>query len=584
MSLGSLIRRSLRALLARLAERQFNAAMARRASGDESGSVQRLTNAIALDPHHARAHYWLGVILARRRAYDESARHLERALVLDPYIEGGWVDLGNVHYWRGDFGKARASFRAALAAAPDSAAALSNLGLLLKEAGQFDEALVHLRRARELDPDAESPLRNLMLTLVDSNRASEALEAGASALARNPERYEAHLFTGIAHSRLLDPARALASYDAAVRIRPDAAEAHRNRGKALQDLGNLPEAITSFDRALELQPDYPVARLDSAVARLLTGDFERGWEDYEARRASEDFPRRETAFPEWEDDPLQGRSVLVYCEQGLGDEIMFASCLPELIKTARECVIECEPRLEKLLRRSFPEATVYPAAADRVPPDDIVQRGLDFELPIGDLPRIFRRARADFPRHSGYLKADRERVAYWRERLAESGGGLKVGISWTGGVEKTRRPMRSIALERWLPILEAPAVSFVSLQYTPEAGNEVEAIRAAHGIRIEHWRQAIDDYDETAALVGALDLVISVCTAVVHLGGALGQRVWVMTPHSPEWRYGISGDTMPWYPSVKLIRQPVARDWDTVIASVAANLRELANSGSSRAH
>lgn len=557
--------------------------MARRASGDESGSVQRLTSAIALDPNHARAHYWLGVILARRRSYDDSARHLERALVLDPYIEGGWLDLGNVHYWRGDFGKARASFRAALAAAPDSPAALSNLGLLLKEAGQFDEALVHLRRAFELDPDTESPLRNLMLALVDSNRAAEALAVGANALARNPDRYEAHLFMGIAHSRLLDPGRALASYDAAVRIRPDAAEAHRNRGKALQDLGNLQEAITSFDRALELQPDYPVAGLDRAVARLLIGDFERGWEDYEARRASEDFPRRDAAFPEWDGDSLQGRSVLVYCEQGLGDEIMFASCLPELIKTARDCTIECEPRLAGLFRRSFPGATVYPAAPDRAPPDDVAERDIDFELPAGSLPRIFRAKRDDFPRHAGYLKPDRARVDYWRKRLAESGARLKVGISWTGGVEKTRRPLRSIALDRLLPILSVPNVSFVSLQYTPEAASDAAALRAAHGIRVEHWQEAIDDYAETAALVGALDLVISVCTAVVHLSGALGQRVWVMTPHSPEWRYGISGDAMPWYPSVKLIRQPVAGDWETVIAAVAANLRELLHSEPARA-
>jgi tetratricopeptide (TPR) repeat protein len=576
MSLGTLFRRLSGALLSRFADRQFEAGMAKRTSGDEAGAVQSLLNAIAIDPNHAKAHYWLGLIHARRRSYDDSARHLERALVIDPYIAGGWVDLGNVHYWRGDHNKARASFRAALSADPDSASALSNLGLLLKEAGQFDEALVHLRRACEVAPDAESPLRNLMLTLADSNRAAEAVTVGANALAANPDRYEAHLFLGIAHSRLHEPARALACYDAAARLRPDQAEVHRNRGRALQDLGRIEEATASYERALELQPDYPIARLDRALARLLAGDYESAWEDYEARRASEDFPRRDAVFPEWDGSALQGRSVLVYCEQGVGDEIMFASCLPELVRTARDCVIECEPRLAALFGRSFPEATVYPATHDRVVPGQIEARGIDFEMPIGSLPRIFRPTRAHFPRHTGYLKPDAMRVARWRQRLAESGGRLKVGISWTGGVEKTRRPVRSIALERWLPILRVPGASFVSLQYTPEAAGEARALGAAHGIHLDHWQEAIDDFDETAALVGALDLVVSVCTAVVHLGGALGQRVWVMTPHSPEWRYGITGDAMPWYPSVKLIRQPVPGDWDRVISSVAAELSELA--------
>lgn len=556
--------------------------MARREAGDDAGAVKSLLNAIAIDPNHAGAHYWLGLILARRRSYEDSARHLERAMVLDPYIEGGWVDLGNVHYWRGDRDRARASFRAALRAKPDSVSALSNLGLLLKEAGQFDEALAHLRRACELAPDAESPLRNLMLTLIDSNRATEALAVGERAVALNPDRYEAQLFLGIAHNRLHDPKRALDCYDAAVQLRPDQAEAHRNRGKALQALGRVEEAIASYGRALDLQPDYSTARLDRALARLLKGDYGGGWEDYEARRSSEDFPRRTAIFPEWDGTSLEGRSVLVYCEQGIGDEIMFASCLPALMRSARECIIECEPRLARLFQRSFPGATVYPAVADRVLPDDISDRAVDFEIPIGSLPRIFLPEPAAFPRHSGYLRADSARVEHWRQRLGESGQGLRIGISWTGGVEKTRRSLRSIALERWLPILRVPGVSFVSLQYTPDAGTAIQALGTERGIAIQHWQQAINDFDETAALVSALDLVISVCTAVVHLGGALGQRVWVMTPYAPEWRYGMAGEGMPWYPSVKVIRQPSAGDWDTVISSVAAELSALAGDAAAR--
>ena len=143
------------------------------------------------------------------------------------------------------------------------------------------------------------------------------------------------------------------------------------------------------------------------------------------------------------------------------------------------------------------------------------------------MPRFIRRGLDDFPRHQGYLKADPERIASWRERLDQMGSGLKVGIAWAGGVRKTRRALRSIPLERWRPVLQTPAVHFASLQYTADAGATVAALREQHGVRVEHWNEAISDYEETAALVCALDLVISVCTAVIHLGGALGRPVRV---------------------------------------------------------
>jgi hypothetical protein len=219
---------------------------------------------------------------------------------------------------------------------------------------------------------------------------------------------------------------------------------------------------------------------------------------------------------------------------------------------------------------------VYASTPDGALPREIAERGIDVAIPAGSVPRFIRRGLDDFPRHQGYLKAEPERVASWRERLNQLGPGLKVGIAWAGGVRKTRRALRSIPLERWLPILQTPAVHFASLQYTADAGSTVAAFRAQHGVRVEHWNEAIGDYEETAALVCALDLVISVCTAVIHLGGALGRPVWVLAPYSPEWRYGFTGDTMPWYPSVKIFRQPAFGEWEPVISSAAAELRRLA--------
>ncbi|MDP2706716.1 MAG: glycosyltransferase, partial [Burkholderiales bacterium] len=190
------------------------------------------------------------------------------------------------------------------------------------------------------------------------------------------------------------------------------------------------------------------------------------------------------------------------------------------------------------------------------------------QIAMGSLPQYLRRSLADFPRHRGYLKADPERVQVWHERLAALGPGLKVGISWQGGTHKTRRPMRSIPLAQWAPLLQSAGVQYVSLQYT-ECSGEIAAVEAATGVRIADWREVRDDLEHTAALITALDLVISVCTAVIHLGGALGKPVWVLAPYSPEWRYGIAGDGMPWYPSVKMFRQLRYGEWQPVIERVA---------------
>jgi hypothetical protein len=184
----------------------------------------------------------------------------------------------------------------------------------------------------------------------------------------------------------------------------------------------------------------------------------------------------------------------------------------------------------------------------------------------------------DFPRHEGYLQANAERCVMWRERLSALGPGLKVGISWKGGTLLSRSPLRSIPLPEWGPIFDVPGVRFVSLQYG-DAAATVRPLAPRHGTRIVHWQEAIDDYEECAALVSALDLVISVQTAVVHLTGALGKPGWVLVPYCPEWRYGAAGNTMPWYPSLRIFRQSSFGDWDPVVATVARELAALETRG-----
>jgi hypothetical protein len=202
----------------------------------------------------------------------------------------------------------------------------------------------------------------------------------------------------------------------------------------------------------------------------------------------------------------------------------------------------------------------------------------DLQVYAGSLPRFLRPNLASFPAHRGYLRADPVKVARWRARLDDLGAGLKVGVSWRGGTAQTRGARRSLALADLAPLFAVPAVQFVSLQYDAQ-DNEVDDYRSRSGYAVHHFAEAIADYDETAALVCALDLVVSVCTAIIHLGGALGKPVWVMAPMVPEWRYGIRGESMPWYPGNRVLRQATAGDWQGVIARAAGELAALRSRG-----
>jgi ADP-heptose:LPS heptosyltransferase len=227
------------------------------------------------------------------------------------------------------------------------------------------------------------------------------------------------------------------------------------------------------------------------------------------------------------------------------------------------------------MRRSFPGAHVRGGALEGpVPPWPEALTPIAAQIPAGSLPGLFRNRLEDFPRHSGYLVADPERVAAWRARLAELGSGPVIGVSWRGGSVTSRRDLRSMPLDLLAPVAREVGATLVSLQYT-DCADELRQFHATHGVRVHHWQDAIDDYDQTAALVCALDAVVSVCTSIVHLTGALGRPGLVLVPFAAEWRYGDDGDTMPWYPSVRLFRQPRPLDWLPVVEALRGRLAQM---------
>jgi hypothetical protein len=256
-------------------------------------------------------------------------------------------------------------------------------------------------------------------------------------------------------------------------------------------------------------------------------------------------------------------------EQGIGDEIMFASCFGDLLEVAGRCLVTCERRLEALFARSFPGASFLSGSEAEIRAR-LAGEQIDFQIPAGSLPLVFRSSADQFPRRAGYLRADPGRVEYWRSRLAALGPGPKLGLSWRGGGLHTGVVRRSVAFQALTPLLKLPQVHWISLQHDQEAGGEIAQLEP--GARIEHWPEVLESYDETAALVTALDLSVTICASVVHLCGALGRPVWVMTPWLAEWRYGARGESMAWYPSARLFRQPTYGDWHMTIERVAAEL------------
>lgn len=520
----------------------YREASAHWAAGRIAEAEAALGRLLAEEPEHAEALLLQGLIYAKSGRLEDAADSLLLAAHFRPGLAEAHFQLGLIAAARGDLGQAERCYREALARDPGHARAHNALGAVLVERGLLEEAVACFERALEADPQlarAHSNLGSLLVARLDR------FEEGA---------------------RHIERARALA---------PEDRDVLTNWAMLLQYRGRLAEAIELCDRLLAADPGDDTVRLNRALALLKQGQFARGWADYEARKsAAWAYAPRRFPFPEWKGEPLAGRTLLVHGEQGLGDQIMFGSCLPDVLARAARCVIECHRKLAPIFRRSFPAATVVSteeAAAGALE----ALAGIDFQVAIGSLPRFFRKTLEDFPAHGGYLRADATKVRRWRERLAALPGARHIGISWRGGLRSSRQSVRSIPLAQWLPLLRQHGVSFVSLQYT-DCREELAALESGHGIRVHHWPEAIEDYDETAALVAALDLVISVQTAVAHLAGALGRPAWVMVPVVAEWRYLQSGARMPWYLSLELWRQPEEGKWDAVIAAVAQRLASSA--------
>ena len=580
------------------------AGFAQHQQGNLVGAEVFYRKVLAVSPAHPAGHY-LGILFAQRGDYRQAEPLLRQATLLDPDNPACFVNLGNALKAQGKLEEAAGAYRCSLDIKP-MAETYYNLGNMLQAMGRLEEAQENYRQAIELRPDYADACNNMAYAQQALGRPEECVRYAERALAVNPGHAHAHNNLGMALRELGRTGEAIARYHQAISFQPDYAEAHNNLGIVLMEQGKLDEAIACFQKAVSLKPDYAEAhsnmgltlkyqgRLDEAVAShrmavslkpdyadghlnlglllLQMGDLRNGWEKYEYRwRKADPVPQRPFPQPWWQGEGIQNKTLLVWGEQGVGDELRFASLMPDLARMAGHCVFECEPRLANLFSRSFPEIEVI----QKRDPPRLRTTGSDiaFQSPVASMARWLRPSLDSFPQHKGYLMADPERVAYWQQCLAAIGPGLKVGISWRSGNMTGDRAKVHTGIDEWEPIFRVHGVTFINLFYG-ECREELEQAERRFGIRIHRWDDLDlkNDLDEVAALTMALDLTISTGTAVCDIPGALGRPVWHLHQRYYAWD-DLGQNHMPWYPSMRLFYRDWNEDWTRIIDTVAQELR-----------
>ena len=507
-------------------------------AGDLDESALQLRSVLQLRPDDPEALIQQGVIHLRWGNLEYAEQSLEAGLAVDPHHPQGWNNLGIVRQRRGAAAAALACFQRAVAIKADFATAHANLGLALREAERLDEARAHLERAAALRPTSADAHVNLGTLLVDVGDLDGAGRAYRRALELDPRHAEATHALGLVAFRALDIAGARARYVA----------------------------------ALALRPDYAAARTSLGELELAQGEFATGWANYESRLDTSGAPRLALPYREWGGERAPEETLLVYWEQGLGDVILFASCLPDAAARVGRLVVDVPDALQPLFARSFPAARVI-AGRNRPGADWLAGcEPIHACAAIGSLMRHFRAERSRFPAHAGYLTPDPDRVEAWRRRLDALGPGRKLGLSWRGGLMRTGRLQRSLAPAAFGSLLAIEGTRWVSLQYG-DCTADLRELEHATGRGIDHWPESIADFDELAALMVALDGVVTVCNTTAHLAGALGASGIVLAPRAASWRYQLEGATLPWYPSLTVLRQRDAGDWTAVLGEAAAAIR-----------
>lgn len=540
-------------------------AVAHHRAGRFSQAESLYKQILARDPKHIDALQLLGTVACQNGRPADAIELLERAIVLDGNRSAFHSNLGNAYRAVGRLEDAEKAGRRAVELEPDFAEGYNNLGVTLQQLNRLRDAAEAFYKATRQKPDYAEAYCNLGLALRMNGDHKRAIPAYLRAIQLRANYADAHFGLGRSLKELGRLTEAIASYDQAIRSQPNYAEAHNARGATLLGQCRLVEGLASFDDAIRIRADFADAHLNRAIALLHLGELERGWEEYEWRKQAKNAGPRTYTQPEWKGEPLDGKTILVHAEQGMGDTIQFVRYLPLLKEQGAKVIFECQAALIPLLKCIRGIDEFMPACSDPPP--------FDWQIPIFSLPLLMKTSLPTIPRGTPYLLPEPARVERWKQELAGDTR-FKIGIAWQGNPQLADDKLRSVALQEFAPLAAVPGVQLYSLQKgvgAEQLGTQSFAC-VDLASRLDPPGEAFLD---TAAVMTQLDLVVSVDTATAHLAGALNVPVWIALMYTADWRWLLDRGDSPWYPSARLFRQPYSGNWGNVFVAMARALQQV---------
>jgi tetratricopeptide (TPR) repeat protein len=558
------------------ANAHYNLGHALKEQGKLADAAESYRGAVALKPGWADANYKRGAILHALNRLSEAESCFRRAHETDPSRIDGLNEWAEILDQLGRDVEAVPVRQTLCRLAPQRATHWFDLGLSLQRLRRPAEAREAYLRAKELDAEYPYALNNLAAIEIDLDRPQEAIEILEPLVRGERADALAWINLGSAYRGTFDLEHSVHAFERAIALAPNNPLAHSNYGLTLKELGRWNDAQAMFDRALKVDPGFVGARWNLAMAQLVRGDYAQGLINHEARwEGSPELrgkPRGGLKQPLWEGEPLTGKTLFVWGEQGFGDALQFARYVPliaERVKRDGGRMIYCCFRpLLALFHRSFA------AHVGEIIPDNFWPLpDFDYHCPLASLPLRFGTMLDTIPQQTPYLALNRDKVDAWRVRLSDERR-LKVALVWSGKPSHQRNQFRSVGLQAYAAAFkDLSNAAFYSLQF--DAADEIEQARA-NGFAVVDYTPEMRDYDDSAAFARNMDLIITVCTSTAHLAGAIAASTWVLLDVNPHWIWLLDRSDSPWYPTVTLYRQTRYREWPPVLARVAADLAKLA--------
>ena len=531
-------------------------------------------NALKIDPYDPEIYLCLGNNFHRLEKLDEAELNFKKALNLKPSYLPALYNLGLILNKKQRFDDSIPFFKKVINLKPDFANGYYSLGLAQFNLGKLDSAIINLKKATNLKPEYPQAFFNLGIVMRELGRKIEALEYFQQSINLKKDYIRAYNLLGVTHKELGQYDEALKNFQKAINLDPNYVEAFNNLGNTLKELGRFEESNFYFRKAIDLKPDYADAYNNFGKALLLNLDFQQAFElmEWRLRREEKNFIPLNTPKPRW--DGLSKHRVLVWREQGIGDWIMFSSMISELHTSVEKVIVECDPRVIPLFRRSLSHEISFIADRKEITKDDY-----DSHTPIGSLPFYFRKTLNDFKATSkGWLQADLERVQRIKEKISQNKSKKIVGISWNTKSSLTQAFQRNIKLEDLLLPLKNLDLKFVNLQYG-DVSEEISNLKVNHGIDVLEVPDIdiFNDIDGLAAIISACDEVISIQNFNTHLAGSLGTNTRLLLPYAADDRWGYKTSKSYWYDSVNIYRQTEPRNWKDPIMNISKNLGNIIN-------